>query len=110
VWPMLSALAPRSSSIKVRDGVISLGSSLHVEGKIILELSGKSTLGRDGALKMAQILSESSTPSMLTALDFRQETVESIYISGSRLSLSRYGWISEMNAIFDASPSFKRAL
>jgi hypothetical protein len=73
VWPMLSALTSRASSIKVRDGTITLGSSLHPEGKSILELSGKNTLGRDGALKLAKILSESAMPSVLTALDIRQE-------------------------------------
>ncbi len=71
VWPILSTIASQASFIKVRGGIITVGSSLQSQGKSVLELSGKSALGRGGALQLAQILAESATPSLLTALDIR---------------------------------------
>ena len=71
VWCAISAVAPRASSIKVRDGMVTIGSSLQPGGMSKLELSGKSALGQGGGLQLAKILSESVTPSIFTALDIR---------------------------------------
>jgi hypothetical protein len=62
-------VAPRASSIQIRGGLITVGSSLQPEGKSILELSGKGALGEGGGLHLARVLLESAAPSLLTALD-----------------------------------------
>jgi hypothetical protein len=69
IWLALAAVAPHASSIKVRGGVITVGSSLRPECKSTMELREKSALGESGGLNLARILSESATPSFLTALD-----------------------------------------
>jgi hypothetical protein len=69
VWLALAVVAPRASSITVRGGVITVGSSLRPDGKSTMELRGKSALGGSGGLHLARILSESATPCLLTNLD-----------------------------------------
>ena len=71
VWAVLSAAAPNASSIAVYSGVIEASSCLDPKGLIRLELSGKRALGPAGAQRLGQVLTDSATPSLLTALDLR---------------------------------------
>ncbi len=71
MWSVLSAVAWRATSVRVRDGIITISSrDADPKGNLVLELSGKGALGRGGAVQLARILSESASPE-LVMMDLR---------------------------------------